>query len=183
MKHLQIKALSAAVLLGGSLLGSGTAMAMDTTAGAGVSTTPGTGCKAYVAANESKLTPGWSTLTAKSGTWVHCTGEGNGIALTAATGAAYAAATPGTIRFNMTIPVDALTDVYSCYLASQTSTAGSSTKVATWGQGSNAGTVPVTITAPGLTTPLTPLLVSYTSGCFLAAQHQLHSVAVTTGAL
>ena len=170
MKKLNLTALTAAVLMGGSLLASSGAMA--SAASEVESVTAGTACKAYSSSSESTLKPDWSTLKSTANTWVHCPGAG-----------LIAGSTGRYVRFNMEIPVDALTDVYNCYVAEQSAT-GSTRKVA-WAQGSDAGptTAEVDTTAAGFVGSVAPAFVSYTGGCKLAAKHMLHSVMTTATAL
>lgn len=173
MKKLNVAALTAAVLMGGSLLASSGAMA--SAASETGSATAGTACKAYSSSSESSLKPDWSTVKATSNLWVHCPAAG------------YQDATLGTttVYFNMEIPFDALTDVYNCYVAEQSAiSASSSTRKVAWEIGSDAGAVTAALLLPSTfsnTTGVTATMATnytYTSGCKLGAKHMLHSVVV-----
>lgn len=169
MKKLNLTALTAAVLMGGSLLASSGAMA--SAASDRNSATAGTACKAYSSSSESSLKPDWSTVKASSALWVHCPAAGVQDAIPGKT----------TVYFNMEIPVDALTDVYNCYVAEQ-SAVGSTRKVV-WESGSDAGpttaeiVVPTTFSSTGVTGVMTTNY-TYTGGCKLGAKHMLHSVVI-----
>lgn len=170
MKKLNLTALTAAVLMGGSLLASSGAMA--SAASGSNSATAGTACKAYSSSSESSLKPDWSTVKASSALWVHCPAAGVQDAILGKT----------TVYFNMEIPVDALTDVYNCYVAEQ-SAVGSTRKVE-WESGSDAGPTTAKIVLPttfsninGVTGVMTTNY-TYTGGCKLGVKHMLHSVVI-----
>lgn len=159
MKKLNLTALTAAVLMAGSLFASGTATALSTTA---ADVTAGTVCKAYSSSSEGSLKPDWSTLKASANTWVHCPGEGAGDA--------------ADYDINLEIPVDALTDVYNCYVAAQKiASTGTSNRSVTWEAGSDAGPATVNV-AVAYPTGAAAATASITAGCYLGAKHMLHSV-------
>lgn len=166
MKKFNLTALTAAALMAGSLFASSGAMASAASEENGV--TAGTACKAYSSSSEGSLKADWSTVKASSAVWVHCPGAG----------ATLAAAKDLDVTFNLEIPVDALTDVFNCYVAEQSAT-GSTRKVA-WKAGSDAGpTAAVVDTSTAAfvgSTAAAP--VTYTGGCKLGAKHMLHSVIV-----
>ncbi len=163
MKNLKI--LTAAVFAASSsLLFSGNVLADLDTNDATISA--GSACEAYSAGQATRLQADWSTLKAKAKTWVHCPGSGLGTGTKA----------DNAVFFNMEIPVDALTDVWNCYVAAQQPTSGSATKKVIWKAGSDAGIAQAELVLnsdfPGDAT------ASITSGCQLGAKHMLHSVEV-----
>lgn len=163
MKKLNLTALTAAVLMGGSLLASSGAMALSTDVAA--HTTAGTACHAYSPTQYNTFKPDWSSLKSTVDAWVHCPGEGmNGA---------------GTYDFNLEIPVDATKDIYNCYVAYQKiGSTGSSSRAVAWDTGSDAGIAKATVTAPTTLggAAVVPAEVTLTAGCFLGASHMLHSV-------
>lgn len=165
MKKLNLTALTAAVLMGSSLLASSVAMALDT---APTTITAGSACVAYSSSSQSSLKPDWSTLRATSSTWVHCPGSGLGTGI----------ADTKKVTFNLEIPVDALKDVYNCYVASQNATAGSATKKVIWKAGSTAGVDAAIVTIANATDFPANVTKSITSGCYLYTGQMLHSVGV-----
>lgn len=169
MKKLNLTALTAAVLMGGSLLASSGAMAYDTTT---KTVTAGTACKAYYPSQDTSFTPDWSTLKSVTSAWVHCPGEGVG------GGVGHNLKT----TFNLDIPVDAVKDIYNCYVAAQslTSTGTANRKVA-WKAGSSAGPTAAEITPSGATDFPVDATKTYTIGCYLYTGQMLHSIVNPSG--
>lgn len=167
MKKLNLTALTAAVLMGSSLLVSSGAMALDTQP---KTITAGSACEAYSSSSQGSLKPDWSTLKATASTWVHCPGSGLG------TGTA----DTKKVTFNLEIPVDAVKDVYNCYVASQNATDDSSTKKVVWKADSTAGVHAAVVTLSTGTPSDFPGTVAktITSGCYLYSGQMLHSVGV-----
>lgn len=166
MKKLNLTALTAAALIGSVLLSSGSVMAYTTTA---LTATAGTACKAYYPSQDTSFAPDWSTLKSVSSAWVHCPGEGlgNGIGGGKKT------------TFNIDIPVDAVKDIYNCYVAAQSLTAtGTANRKVAWKADSSVGPTAVELTplaAPATDFP-SDITKTYTVGCYLYTSQMLHSI-------
>lgn len=172
MKKLQLKILTAATLMGGSLLLSGGAMA-SVSGGTAVFTAdvtaPGAACEAYSPSNDDKLSSHWNDAVASGSVWIHCP-------VTSILGTAGITLTQGLI-YNVDLPNNnGSSSVYNCYLAAQstTSTADSTRKV-TWKTGSGVGPLPVEVLSPEVSAAL-PDMRTYTSGCLLNSGHRVHSI-------
>lgn len=187
MKNLKLKALTAAALMGGSLLATGGVFASVNGGGeAGdTGTAPGAACEAYSPSNDTKLVSDWSTVKAVgSAVWVHCP-----LTILGAGAAAADFSTTSTVDFNLEMPVGISSTVYNCYVAQQSLVAGSSTKKVHWKAASGVGPTTATLGGTAVSNDLDatfdptgantyPANNSYTSGCLLQPGHQLHSVDV-----
>lgn len=166
MKKLNLIRLTAIVLTSSTFLATGSAMALGTVAA-------GTTCKAYYWTQASRLKPDWSSAESLANTWIHCPNLVSDVTEV------------GSLSFNLEIPLDARSHIFNCYIATQSPTADSSSKVVIWKTGSGVGTiVPVEITLPtdGSNPTSNPASnpaaedKTMTAGCYLYAGHRLNSV-------
>lgn len=163
MKKLNLTALTAAVLMSGTFLASGSAMAFSTTTQGDVAA--GSSCRAYNPAQDTNLTISWNSITSKSNTWVHCSGMGaQGLT---------------TAEVNLTIPTDATKDIFNCYLTTRKAGSGAETETK-WKAGSSAGVTNVSIGAVTAAVGYTAMAATgdtVSVGCYLYGKQSLHSVA------
>ncbi|TXH62398.1 MAG: hypothetical protein E6Q84_01385 [Thiothrix sp.] len=166
MKKLNLTRLTAIVLTSSTFLATGSAMALGTVAA-------GATCKAYYWTQASRLKPDWSSAESLANTWIHCPNLVSDVTEV------------GSLSFNLEIPLDARSHIFNCYIATQSPTADSSSKVVIWKTGSGVGTiVPVEIRLPtdGSNSTSNPASnpaaedKTMTAGCYLYAGHRLNSV-------